>query len=96
MDNIIAWFFQYPSRILVCEWFIIAVLMCILANVKKRNKPHANKKRFVYCANGRKSNIVYVDLVSQYEFDNHDKFVWYPIIDMNNTSIYFALPPYDD
>lgn len=92
MTSLIEWFFEYPSRIIACEWFIIGILMCILANVKKRNKPHTNKRRFVYCENGRKSNIASVELVSQYEFDNYTLFVDYPIIDMNNTSIYFALP----
>lgn len=92
MNNIMQWFLEYPSRIVACEWFIIGILMCILANVKKRNKPHGNRRRFVYCENGCKRNIASVDLVSQYEFDNYTMFVDYPIIDMNNTSIYFALP----
>lgn len=92
MDNIIAWFCEYPSRAMVCEWFILMLLYCVMINARKRNKPHVNKRRFVYCENGRKSNIASVDLVSQYEFDNYTLFVDYPIIDMNNTSIYFALP----
>ncbi len=95
MSELISWFNAYPSRIMVTEWFIILVLYVILTKCKRRKTP-INKRRFVYCENGRKSNIVYVDLVSQYEFDHHDEFVWYPIIDMNNSSIYFALPPYDD
>lgn len=91
MNNLISWFNEFPSRIVVTEWFVILCLYVILARCKRRNKQH-NKRRFVYCENGRKSNIAYVELVSQHQFDNYELYVGLPIIDMNNTSIYFALP----
>ena len=96
MNSIITWLYEYPSRAMVCEWFMLMLLYCIMINARKRNKPRHNKRRFVYCENGRKSNIASVELVSQYEFDHYTLYVDYPILDMNNTSIYFALPPYDD
>lgn len=91
MNSLIEWFNAYPSRMLVTEWFIIMLLYMILAKCKRRKTP-INKRRFVYCENGRKSCIASVELVSQEVFDNYDLYVDYPILDMNNTSIYFALP----
>lgn len=91
MQYLTNWFNAYPSRIMVTEWFIILVLYMILAKCKRRKAP-LNKRRFVYCENGRKSCIASVELVSQEVFDNYYLYVEYPILDMNNTSIYFALP----
>lgn len=91
MSELISWFNAYPSRIIVIEWSIIMILYLILLNCKRRKTP-TRKRRFVYCENGRKSNIAYVELVSQEVFNNYSLYVGYPILDMNNTSIYFALP----
>lgn len=92
MNNLINWLIEYPSRIPVCEGFLIAILYCIMIHAKTRKKPHINKRRFVYCENGRKNNIVYVEMVTQDVFDNYEQYVGYPILDMNNNTIYFALP----
>ena len=95
--DFMTWLNAYPSRRVVLEIVICVALYFILYAVKsatknnkskKRNAPH--NKRFVYCS-GTKRNIVYVDMVTQEEFDNAESLVGYGIIDRNNTSIYFDL-----
>lgn len=89
MDRLITWFMTYPSRVIVTEWFIVAVLYCVMARLKQRKV--RRMRRFVYCA-GKKSNVLYVDMVTDYMFDNYQRYVGYGVIDRNNTSIYFDVP----
>lgn len=60
----------------------------------KRNATRnaAKSKRFVYCDGPHKNKVVYVELVDMQTFANYDMFVDYPVLDMNNSSIYFVVP----
>lgn len=94
MDNLITdfltWMYMYPSRAFVTElvFFIIYATLVFTAYMKRYEKP---TKRFVFC-DGRKSRILYVDMVTENVFRNYSKYVGYAVIDANSSSIYFNVP----
>lgn len=45
-------------------------------------------KRFVYC-DGKKANVLWIELVTAKDFQRYEQLVGYGVIDMNATSIYF-------
>ncbi len=49
--------------------------------------PHKTK-RFVFC-DGRKSEVLWVELVNARDFARYEKIIGYGVIDMNSNSIYF-------
>ena len=92
LTNIIEWFNAYPSRIYALVMYVIMfayVELIIYIRIKTTNrKDEKRNKRFVFC-DGAKRKVLYVDMVTQYEFDNYSCYVGYGIIDRNATSIYF-------
>lgn len=92
LDNIIQWFMEYPSRIYtVISYVILFLYMELILHIRMKaanRKDEKRNKRFVFC-DGTKRKVLYVDMVTQYEFDNYDWFIGYGIIDRNGTSIYF-------
>ena len=93
--DIITWLNAYPSRKTVLEMIICVALYFIVYTIKNNTKKYIepHNKRFVYC-NGSKRNIVYIDMVTQADFNNAETIIGYGIIDRNNTSIYFDLTEY--
>lgn len=106
LDNIIQWFNAYPSRKIVMLYVLAILYMFFVIKFKsdaqdnkELDKRHKKCKRFVYCE-GKKSNISYVEFVTQFEYDNllsrdengtyHE--ISYAIIDRNTSSTYFKLP----
>lgn len=84
----IDWFNAYPSRAYAIVMYLLLVTYALLLAKLRNVSNKQNKKRFVYC-DGKKSNVIWVDMVSREVFDNYDSYVGYGIIDRNNQSIYF-------
>lgn len=83
-----SWFAAYPSRAYAIVMYLLLVVYALLLTKLRKTSNKQSKKRFVYC-DGKKSNVIWVDLVSSEVFDHYDTYVGYGVIDRNNQSIYF-------
>lgn len=106
VNQIIAWFNAFPSRkyallgylLLIAYALFITRIKCNIADDKELDRRAKRNKRFVFC-DGKKSNIIFIDMVSQTQFDNllgvDESGNYYKIgnaiIDRNGTSVYFQI-----
>lgn len=106
INNFTQWLNEFPSRkytligyaLLAIYVFVILKIRLYIQLDKDIAKSQKKSKRYVYCV-GKKSNVAYVDLVTEFEYDNlliRDETGRYnevglAIIDRNTTSTYFLL-----
>jgi len=106
INDIVQWFNNFPSRkyallgylLLIVYALFITHIKCNIADDRELDKRARCNKRFVFC-DGKKSNVIFIDMVNQTQFDNLlgiDEYGNYyrignAIIDRNGTSVYFQI-----